>query len=390
MPYRRLLTAFAFVCVLAVALTARAVVLVNDTWIDDTDSDPASPAFSEFGVDGDLDGDIESAWFRGNVGTFDPVPGAPAGPLRGDLTGTGTSSASWTTYFTPEATPATLTAAGDALQVKWVFKMSGIANDPANNGQAFKLAVVNSPSASRVTTNASPAAPGTGTNYLGYAMFMNIDQTLRRTTPFELRERNAGVAGFLSASADWTAVGDDGTTNDPGYVNGTSYTYTMTLTRTATDGLDIVSRIEGAGLGPAGQGFLQVSFSDPDPSSFSYDMFGLRPSQEVQTASIFDTSLFRVELLPVGGGSENANFDGIGVTDGSDFLIWQRNNGATGTGTLATGDANNNQNVDGVDLGIWRNKFATSVAAAAAVPEPSSLVCGLLAVLGSASFRRRE
>src|SRR5437016_1305181 len=86
---------------LALASMTRAGVLVNDTWLDGTRTDPAAPTYSENGVDSDTDGNLESAWFKGGAGTLDPV--AAGGPLRGDLTAGGTSSASWTTHFTPEA-----------------------------------------------------------------------------------------------------------------------------------------------------------------------------------------------------------------------------------------------------------------------------------------------
>ena len=49
-----------------------------------TRTDPASPISSENGVDLDLDGDLESAWYRGGAGTdqafLEPV--GPGGPLR--------------------------------------------------------------------------------------------------------------------------------------------------------------------------------------------------------------------------------------------------------------------------------------------------------------------
>ena len=69
---------------------AAAVVLVNDTWKDGLDTDPAAPTYAEnngaVGNDADADGDLESAWFQGGAGMLNPV--GPNGPQRGDLTGT--------------------------------------------------------------------------------------------------------------------------------------------------------------------------------------------------------------------------------------------------------------------------------------------------------------
>ena len=61
--------------------TVNAAIIVNDTWKDGTDSDPASPVYSEYGVDSDADGDLESAWYQGGAGTLDPV--GAGGPQRG-------------------------------------------------------------------------------------------------------------------------------------------------------------------------------------------------------------------------------------------------------------------------------------------------------------------
>ncbi|MEI9962606.1 MAG: hypothetical protein WDM76_16265 [Limisphaerales bacterium] len=110
------------VFVLAFVMCSHAVVLVNDTWQDGMRTDPASPVYSENGTDTDADGDLESAWFN-TGGTLTPSPGH----LVGTMPANGTSSASWTTYFTPEASPVTLANAGDALQVTWVFTPTTVA-----------------------------------------------------------------------------------------------------------------------------------------------------------------------------------------------------------------------------------------------------------------------
>jgi hypothetical protein len=337
----------------AAAGRATAVLVVNDTWKDGTDTDPAAgdanfddaggvnggdfliwqrgvglagtgvnstgdanddknvnaadlaiwrnlygspndgPQFSENGVDFDSDLDLESVWLQGGTGTLNPVE--PGGPLRGTPLA---SSASWTTYFTPESAPVNLSAAGHQLKVTWIFKPSGVANDDMQNtGQNFRLAVVDSPAGNRLFVPGSPQGNVAGETYDGYAMFMNMDQTLRRSSPFSLMKRVAGDnLGFLSASGAWASLIDDGATGNPGYVSDTTYTYTMTITRNALDGLDIVSRMEGVGLGPGNQGFLQVMFTDASPTKFTFDTFGIRPSSAATTATTFDTASFRVEL----------------------------------------------------------------------------------------------
>src|SRR5262245_11771342 len=116
--------AAALVAMLLRTATLNAAIIVNDTWQDGTDSDPASPVHSEFGVDADADNDLESAWYQGGDGTLDPV--GAGGPERGAMTAGGASSASWTTYFTPEGTPVTLANTGDSLKVTWVFTPTNV------------------------------------------------------------------------------------------------------------------------------------------------------------------------------------------------------------------------------------------------------------------------
>jgi|GEM_PF-1843752 len=57
----------------------------------------------------------------------------------------------------------------------------------------------------------------------------------------------------------------------------------------------------------------------------------------------------------------DADFDNDADADGSDLLIWQRNNGnLTGTATREQGDANADGNVDRADLSQWRDDFGVT------------------------------
>jgi hypothetical protein len=57
-----------------------------------------------------------------------------------------------------------------------------------------------------------------------------------------------------------------------------------------------------------------------------------------------------------------ADFNGDGAVNGADFLIWQRQVGASQP-SPAQGDAEGDQDVDGGDLNLWKSQFATVVAA---------------------------
>jgi hypothetical protein len=274
--------------------TAFAVDVVRDTWQDGTDGDPASPVYSEAGIDGDLDTDLESAWFQGGGGTLDPA--GPGGPLEMVMDGgiNGTSSSSWTTYFTAEGSEITLAAPNNKLRVTWVFTTHDV--NLTNGSQNLRLALVDSPNGSRVFDDNSPGSA----IYAGYGIFGNMGETFGHSNPFELMERTnpAASGALLSSSGQWEDdnLGSFGGTNgNDGYDDNTTYTLVMELTRTALDQLLVSATMSGGNLD--GVGSVSASTIDPTPQTFSYDTFALRPSGASTTTEQFDTSLFRVEFI---------------------------------------------------------------------------------------------
>jgi hypothetical protein len=275
---------------LGVGAIARGGVIVNDTWLDGTRTDPTAPTYSENGVDSDGDLNLESAWFQGGDGTLDPT--GPGGPLHGAFSsGTIATSASWTTYFSPEAGQVTLNQ-GDKLRVTWKFKPNNV--NASNTSQNFRVALVDSPSAARLT---APGAPGTAA-YTGYGMFMNMAPTLGNSSPFRLMERNVASGDLLATSGNWTGLGTTGAASgNHGYDSGTEYTFVMDVTRTVADALDFNVTMSGGTLNNTGT--AQVLFTDttPNGNSFTFDTFGIRPSGATTTAESFDTTLFKVETV---------------------------------------------------------------------------------------------
>jgi hypothetical protein len=294
-------TGYLLVCVVALVATlvhsasVHAATIVNDTWLDGTDTDPASPTHSELGVDSDADNDLESAWYQGGVGSLDPV--AAGGPLRGNLTAGGTSSASWTSYFTPEGSEVELANTGDKIRVTWVFTPTNV--NASNTSQNFRFGVVDTvvgSGSARATANGSlPAAV-----YTGYAILGNMAGTLGNTNPFQLRERTLTTAGNLfNTSGDFNGIlGNGATSGNAGYASGTQYTMIWEMTRNGA-GLDIDVRMTGGNLDSDGE--ARVALNDPSANggSFKFDTFSIRPSGATTTAELFDTSLFRVEFTPI-------------------------------------------------------------------------------------------
>jgi hypothetical protein len=293
------------------ATTALANDIVNNTWIDGDRTDPAAPVYAEnngvVGVDADGDGNLESAVFKGGAGALTVTAG---GPLVGS--GYGASSASWYTYFTPAATPVTLANPGDQLRFTWAFTPINV--NTQNTSQSFLLALALTPTASRVTADASvPSAA-----YQGYAMFMNMGQTLGNSNPFQLRKWTlAGSGALLGTSGNWGALANGATAGNHGYDSSTSYTLVMSLTRNGAGGLDIVSTMTGGTLNNAGS--ATVSFTDSAPGTFTFDTLDIRPSNNTGTADEFDTSLFRFEFNQVPEPSSIA-LVGIGLAG----FVWAR------------------------------------------------------------------
>jgi autotransporter-associated beta strand protein len=93
---------------------------------------------------------------------------------------------------------------------------------------------------------------------------------------------------------------------------------------------------------------------------------------------------------PLGG-----DFNSDGLVNGADLAVWQANIGLTTGATHSQGDANDDGIVDGADYLVWQTQLGmmpTAVAAAAAVPEPTTMVmiaaCGLIMLAGCRSVAR--
>jgi hypothetical protein len=280
---------FAVAAACAFATSSYANILINDTWIDGTRNDPAAPVYAEnngvIGTDADSDGNLESVWQRAGSGTTTVA--------SGDLQIAGiTNSSFWYSYLTAEATPITLGNVGDQLKVTFVFKPNGTIT--ANSSQGFPIAIAQTPTSGRATDGNAPLNTVT---YKSYAMFMNMAPTISGTA-FQLKEWTlAGAGSLLGTSGNYgnLATGNY-TTGNTGFVSGTTYTFLMSLTRTAS-GMQIDASMTGGSLN--GTGSESLSYLDTTPQSYTYDTFAVRPTNSSQSATQFDISSFEVEFMPV-------------------------------------------------------------------------------------------
>jgi hypothetical protein len=90
------------------------------------------------------------------------------------------------------------------------------------------------------------------------------------------------------------------------------------------------------------------------------------------------------------------DFNGNGMVDAADYVIWRSHLGLMGTATLAQGDADGDHNVTNADYSIWKANFGAHSGAGAdsiggsAVPEPPSAVLLLIAAIAISGIRIRS
>lgn len=156
-------------------------------------------------------------------------------------------------------------------------------------------------------------------------------------------------------------------------------------------------------LGLAGQvRYLGLKMDLNNTDQFNYGWIGIRIDNEADATGAvvgygYETEP-GVQILAgdAGPAPPNADYNDDGKIDGADFLLWQRQFGTSVT-AFSGADGNGNGVVDAPDLAFWKTGFGsatpTGQIAAAAVPEPGSLllggVCGLLLV-GRFALKRRS
>lgn len=87
----------------------------------------------------------------------------------------------------------------------------------------------------------------------------------------------------------------------------------------------------------------------------------------------------------------DADFNGDGLVDGADFLIWQQNLGLAEGAANEQGDADGNAAVNDLDLAAWQTNFGTGATPPpiGAVPEPTAATLATITLLAGAAIRKR-
>jgi len=105
-----------------------------------------------------------------------------------------------------------------------------------------------------------------------------------------------------------------------------------------------------------------------------------------------------LQLISVNAAGPTGDYNGNGVVDAADYVVWRNTSGQGATPPGSGADGNANGTIDSGDFNFWKSKFGNPVPGAAsgssfAVPEPSSLtllVVLLSVALGNSRHRKNR
>ncbi len=139
-----------------------------------------------------------------------------------------------------------------------------------------------------------------------------------------------------------------------------------------------------ANLNNTGQLAWGAATINPDGSA-TQNLYGMRTNGGIRAFTF---------TLPAPG--VDGDYNGNGVVDAADYVVWQKNNGLMGGATKAQGDGNGDGNVTSEDYDYWRARFGNppgsgaGAVATTTIPEPSVFVMLITSLLISVPGVRRR
>ncbi|HEX5445629.1 MAG TPA: hypothetical protein VFW87_17510 [Pirellulales bacterium] len=248
--------------------------------------------------------------------------------------------------------------AGLTNQGDLVFTQATTANGPVNNGGDGEItALADVTFNGRVVGDGSFFGPGTITFAGNFA---------------------PGASPASVSFESSVALGDHDTLSIElgGTVAGSQFDRLVVGKNLALGGSLEVSLIDG--FSPAaGNSFDILDWSTTSGSFASINLPALAGGLMWNASRLAAAGVLSVQLA--------GDYNGNGVVDTADYIVWRKALGQSGVGLAADGDADGNVNEG--DYDVWRMNFgqtataaATSINAAAAVPEPAALILALLAL----------
>jgi hypothetical protein len=249
-----------------------------------------------------------SPWFSG-------TQTAVAGTVNGAGTKTNlvatipSGSLTYWTYFAPSNSPVTLSP-GATLRFSMDFNVTG--SVVQNNGRGLRIGLLYAGTNGGVGqtywngTGYTPTGTPKQTNYWGYVQQLNFGTTFGveplQTYAYTNGLPPANTDSVLAKTADGIQVGGNGggTTNDVGFVDGTNYTFVMTITNINSTNISITTTVSGYGLSNSVDhtaGYISQTVLDTNFCYTNFDGVCFRPAANTSVANTFTITSFKVEKI---------------------------------------------------------------------------------------------
>lgn len=260
------------------AIPSRAGLVLSDTWTNDLSANTPPVATNN------------SVWFASSAGSLYVEPATAtlvAAPLSG-------SSTLWLGYFTEDTNQPVHLAVGSMLKATLRFKAAGISPTGGN----LRIGLYDyADGGTRVDRDAfGSGSAGNGQDVRGYMLGLNFSSSFSANAPLTLYARKALESGNLMGSTgDYQSLGSGPAglplSGAPAFAEDTWYTLEFSVERTDTVGVVVGVSISG------GDTNWTHTVSDSAYNYHRFDAFGIRPNTQETTATWFEISEFKVEVV---------------------------------------------------------------------------------------------
>lgn len=273
---------------------------------------------------------VSSPWFTSSSTTA-PLVGSN-GLLVASTTAL-TSSGTWTTYFGSTNTfgattnfattnnPIVQLSPGRTIQLAMNFTTVGSDVENSSRHLRFLLGYSGTNQLSKPGTQQNPMT--------GYGQQMNFGQQFGVAPLETVALTNVTGSSVLSSSSTLTQIGANsgGTTNDPGFIDGTNYTLLFSVSEVSPTNIYITTTFIGANLN---NGMITQTFTDTNYFDFTnYDTFVMRPNGSQGAFMQLQISSFSIMTFPIPSGSNvstNSPVIAASLAAGNLTVSWPTNN----------------------------------------------------------------